>query len=398
MGIGLPESGKQNEVADLEKKYSSASVNLIREKQNIEQYPDLSSRMIYSFYIFAGIVGAYVLLKMVQPVRPTRKRSQTELQRAREIVDRFGKSSYAFLTLLGDKIYYFTTGGSLVAYKVVGRVAVALGDPIGPLEDIPKTISGFQKLCAINDWIPAFCFTLPDNLYQYRLAGFECICMGHEAIIRLDKFSLSGRSSSNFRKRYNRMNKLGFQVNFYEPPIPHSVLSELREISEEWLKITNRKEKRFFLGRFDEDYVRTSTVAAVKTPDGKTSAFVNLVPEYQRNEISIDLMRRRGEILSGTMDFLFVSLFLWARQQGYDTFNLGLCALSGVGKKPDDSLFERLLHVIYEYGNWIYDFKGVYFFKEKFQPCWAPQYLVFPTLSNLPAVWIAMAKVNSAEK
>jgi phosphatidylglycerol lysyltransferase len=33
---------------------------------------------------------------------------------------------------------------------------------------------------------------------------------------------------------------------------------------------------------------------------------------------------------------LFISMFEWAKQCGYDTFNLGLSALSGVGEKPTD--------------------------------------------------------------
>ena len=277
-------------------------------------------------------------------------------------------------------------------------MALTLGDPVGPPDDIPEAINGFREFCADNDWIPAFCFTLPDYLEQYRSAGFDAICMGHEGIIKLNEFRLSGRRRSNFRKRFYRMRKLGFQVIHYEPPVPQNVMSELRQISDEWLEMTNRKEKRFFLGCFDETYIRNGLVASVVSLDEKMFAFVNLVPEYQRNEISIDLMRRRADAPSGTMDFLFVSLFNWARNQGYDNFNLGLCALSGVGEKSSDPPFERLLHWIYEKGNWIYDFKGLYDFKEKFQPIWVPQYLVYPELYSLPAVWIAMARANAAEK
>jgi phosphatidylglycerol lysyltransferase len=38
-------------------------------------------------------------------------------------------------------------------------------------------------------------------------------------------------------------------------------------------------------------------------------AFANLIPEYQHNEASIDLMRHRQDIgLEGVMDYLLVSL------------------------------------------------------------------------------------------
>jgi phosphatidylglycerol lysyltransferase len=45
-------------------------------------------------------------------------------------------------------------------------------------------------------------------------------------------------------------------------------------------------------------------VAAVHLPAGRISAFTNIAPEYRRNEISVDLMRRRSDTENGTMDFL----------------------------------------------------------------------------------------------
>jgi len=65
-------------------------------------------------------------------------------QRARQIVEAYGNSPNAFLTLLSDKSYFFSPGGSLIAYMVYRRVAVALSDPIGPPEDTAPIIAGFQ--------------------------------------------------------------------------------------------------------------------------------------------------------------------------------------------------------------------------------------------------------------
>jgi phosphatidylglycerol lysyltransferase len=67
------------------------------------------------------------------------------------------------------------------------------------------------------------------------------------------------------------------------------------------------------LGWFDDDYIRNGPVMVVHTPEGVISAFANILPEYQLNEATIDLMRRRREAKNGTMDFLFVALFQWAK-------------------------------------------------------------------------------------
>jgi phosphatidylglycerol lysyltransferase len=116
------------------------------------------------------------------------------------------------------------------------------------------------------------------------------------------------------------------------------------------------------------------------------SAFANIVPEYQRNEITIDLMRHRPQAEAGTMDFLFISLLEWAKTQGYETVSLGLSPLSGVGQSQDDPNVERALHYIYKNVNQFYNFKGLHAFKEKFHPCWQPRYLVYHNPASLPAL------------
>lgn len=42
----------------------------------------------------------------------------------------------------------------------------------------------------------------------------------------------------------------------------------------------------------------TPSIAAVHAPEGWVSAFANVVPEYQRDEVTIDLMRHRRVISS----------------------------------------------------------------------------------------------------
>jgi lysylphosphatidylglycerol synthetase-like protein (DUF2156 family) len=103
--------------------------------------------------------------------------------KAKVIVEQYGRSSLAPLTLLNDKSYYFSTSGrSVIAYVPKGRGAIALGDPIGPDDDRKEVIFGFQQFCQHNDWHPAFYQTLPDDLDLYRELGFRVLKIGEEAI------------------------------------------------------------------------------------------------------------------------------------------------------------------------------------------------------------------------
>jgi phosphatidylglycerol lysyltransferase len=350
-----------------------------------------------SIYVVGALTLGYALFMLARPVLVRRPSSPAERSRAQAIVEAYGCTSLARYTLFPDKSYYFSPGGSLVAFVAKGRAAVALGDPIGPEQDIQEAIADFRQFCQRNDWIPAFYQVHPDYLDAYHAAGMEAFCVGMEGIVHLDEFSLEGRANKGLRTAVNHMTKLGYRAQLLLPPLSEGLMHELRSISNEWLTMVHGTEKRFSVGWFDDDYICNSLVMAIYTPDGLISAFANIVSEYQRNEITADLMRRRQDVEPGTMDFLFVSLFQWAAGQGYATFNLGLSALSGVGEKTQDPAIERALHYIYEHINQFYNFKGLHHFKEKFHPEWSPRYLIVPSMASLPSVAMAMAQADSGD-
>jgi len=348
-----------------------------------------------SIYAVGAATLAYALVSLLRPVLLRGPATREERARAEAIVRVYGRSSLARFTLFADKAYFFTPGGSVLAYAVRSGNAVALGDVIGPSEDAPAAIEAFKGHCARNDWKPAFYQTLSEYLEHYQAAGFLTLRVGHEAIVELKEFSLEGKQAKALRAAVNRLTKRGYSAQVHQPPLADALLEELRSVSDEWLNMMHGSEKRFSLGWFDEDYLRNGPAMAVHSPEGAVTAFANLVSEYQRNELTCDLMRRRNDPEPGTMDFLFVSLMQWAREQGYDSFNLGLSPLAGVGEDPGDPTAERAMHFIYEHLNQFYSFKGLHQFKEKFHPTWLPRYLVYADAASLPGAAFAIVSADS---
>ena len=348
-----------------------------------------------SIYGVSVASGGLALFLIVRPVLLRHPATSREREHAQRIVEAHGCSSLARMALMEDKSFHFTPGGSVIAFVVKNRVALAIGDPIGPPQDAAAAIAGFVQHCARNDWRVAFYQTVPDRLEHYRAAGLEALCIGHEAIVDLAAFSLDGRAMKPLRGAVNRLQRAGARAVVIEPPLDDRLLAELREVSDEWLATMRGTEKRFSLGWFDEAYLRPGPVMTVISPAGGIRAFANLLPEYRRNELTVDLMRYRRDVESGTMDFLFIELFRWARERGYDSFNLGLSALALVGSHPDSPAVERALGFIYEHVNRFYSFKGVHDFKEKFAPRWEPRYLIHPGAASLPAVALALILADS---
>lgn len=347
-----------------------------------------------SIYIISAATIGYALLMLLRPVLNRRSQTVEDRARAWEIVRAHGQTSLARIALLDDKSFFFTPGGSLISYVLEDRVALALGDPIGPKDDIDHAISSFEEFCSQNDWFPVFYQVCETNLEIYKAMDFHALLIGHEAIVDLAQFTLEGSENKTLRNTYNKLVRLGYHHDVVQPPYSARMLRELKFVSDDWLTARRATELRFSLGWFDEAYLSTCPILLVRDREGFIEGFANFATEFQANEIAVDLMRYLQHSESGLMDFLFVSLFQWAREQGFSTFNLGLSALSGVGEHSDDPIVERALNYIYQSVNHFYNFRGLHSFKEKFHPRWSQRYLVYPAMSNLPAISAAIFRAS----
>ena len=91
------------------------------------------------------------------------------------------------------------------------------------------------------------------------------------------------------------------------------------------------------------------------------------------------------------MDFIFLSLFEWAKEEGYKNFNLGMAPLSKVGLSKFSFLSERIAAQIYLHGHLFYHFQGLRKFKEKYAGSWESKYLAYRRKSSLT---LTMAQVT----
>ncbi len=347
-----------------------------------------------SIYAVGAVTFTYALLMLLRPVLNRKPVSEEERAYAWEIVRAYGRTALARYAVLDDKKFFFDARGVLLSYGVENRVALVLGDPIGPSEAVPSVLASFKSFCASNDWIPAFYQVMPNYLNEYKTAGFDELLLGQEAIVDLSAFTLEGSENKTLRNGFNKLVRNGYHSDVLQPPFSPRMLRELDAISHEWLSSRGASEMKFSLGWFDEGYLNTCPVLLVRDREGFIEAFANVVTEFQNNGAAVDLMRHRAQIESGLMDFLFVSLLMWAKEQKYSTFNLGLSALSGVGEQSKDPVIERALLYIYQNVNRFYNFRGLHAFKEKFHPTWSPRYLVFPNAASLPAISVALFRAT----
>jgi len=86
------------------------------------------------------------------------------------------------------------------------------------------------------------------------------------------------------------------------------------------------------------------------------------------------------------MDYLFLELMLYGKEQGYRWFNLGMAPFAGLERRTIAPLWSRLGSLVFRHGEHFYNFQGLRQYKDKFEPVWEPRYLACPGGLTLPRV------------
>ncbi|HRD66179.1 MAG TPA: bifunctional lysylphosphatidylglycerol flippase/synthetase MprF [Candidatus Competibacter sp.] len=316
-----------------------------------------------------------------EPIPP----GASELERVRTIVAAFPRT-YAHLALLGDKALLFDgSGDAFLMYGVEGRTWVAMGDPVaGHEEDRRELAWRFRELCERHGGWPVFYQVHPDNLGLYVELGLTLLKFGEEARVRLTEFSLDGKARKSMRNHVNRLEREDYRFEIVDTVAVPELLPRLRTISDAWLDSKKSREKGFSLGFFDEDYLRSGPVAIVRCRS-ETVAFANLW-RGGCQELSVDLMRYMPDSPNGLMDYLFIKLMLWGREQGYEWFNLGMAPLAGLQNRSFAPLWNRFGALVFGGGETFYNFRGLHQYKDKFDPRWEARYMAVPGGMVLPRI------------
>ena len=337
----------------------------------------------------AGAIALLVIIVGARLLRPARPRQvlphAEELEAVRPIVESFPEAA-AQLVFLGDKSLLVNeqrTG--FVMYGIAGRSWVALGDPVGPPEQMADLTLQFVHLCDQHGGWPVFYKVSRQQLYLYLDMGLSVVKLGEEARVPLTDFSLDGPERRNLRRVWRKAVQDGCTFEVIPPSDVPELLPKLRAISDAWLTDKKAREKGFSLGFFDEKYVSRYPVALVRQ-NGNLVAFATLWLSGCHEELEVDIMRFTSEAPPGIMRYLLTEAMLWGKERGYRWFDLGMAPLSGLKVTSIAPLWYQLGKAIYGHGERFYNFQGLRDFKQWFYPVWEPKYLASPGGAVRPVV------------
>ncbi|PLR83536.1 hypothetical protein CVD25_01265 [Bacillus canaveralius] len=341
--------------------------------------------LVYSLSLLF-LITVYLFVKENRAIGSVQ--NETDLNEIWTFLEKYGGNHTSHLSFLNDKLFYWAKNEQvLLTYQKVGKTCVVLGDPVGKESFMKDAIKEFKQFCYRSGNEPVFYHVSPRFLDDYIQKGYHSVKVGEEARIRIPEFSTVGKKKTRLRTPINKFERNGYRFSVLFPPHSALLKNELKAVSDSWLG--NRKEKGFSVGFFCENYLARFPLAIVAGPDGKIIAFATLACNQQlkNRTITIDLMRYLQDSPSGTMDFLFVSIFNWCKEQGYEWCSLGMSPLANLGESERFNLAELIGQFIYKRGNYLYNFKGLYEYKNKFEPLWESRYLVYKK-HTLPIIFV----------
>ena len=279
----------------------------------------------------AGVAVFGLVLGLSQLLRPAAGRitppTTEDLERARRIAAEQPRPD-ALLALMGDKSFLFSdTGKAFLMFAKRGRTWASLGDPVGPQKDWPELVWRFVELADAHGERAAFYQVPALSLPLYLDAGLKLLKVGEAAHVPLAGFSLNGSSRAGLRYALKRGERDGLEFEMIPPGSLDAMIDELRDISDAWLARQQVAEKAFSVAAFTRDFVFAQPVALLRQ-QGRPIAFATVMTTDTKQEVTVGLMRYRpGEASRYAMEYLFVRLIEWARDQGYGSFNLGIAPL-----------------------------------------------------------------------
>ncbi len=288
------------------------------------------------------------------------------------------------LALRGDKRFLFSESGqSFLMFGVRNRSWIALGAPVGRRDERLDLLWAFRELADAHAARAGVYGVGPEDLPDLVELGFSIQKVGESAAVPLDTFSLEGRKRGNLRRSWRKTGEGGACFEVVQASDCSALYAELKAVSDQWLVHHAGGEKTFSLGGFEPAYIAEFPIAVVRV-EGRIAAFATLWTTAQKTAYSIDLMRYADDAPKDVMDYLFVELIEWGREQGYVAFEFGMAPLAGLEDRPLAPIMSRVGRLMFERGEEIYNFRGVHRFKDKYDPLWQPRYIAAPNKWAIP--------------
>jgi lysylphosphatidylglycerol synthetase-like protein (DUF2156 family) len=302
--------------------------------------------------------------KIDAPVEATEQTSGFSLEERVEYIHKYGSHCMSFSTLQPGMKFFDVPGKGFIAYMQKWGSRMVLSDPICHEVDRAAVISKFLEKYPGSVFIQ---ISEPVARLMHEQFGFYATQFGIETVLDLEKWSLSGKKKQVLRTSLNQAKKKGVVIRENPDETRH------HQLSKEWMatRKTKNREIAFVIRPMVMDHEENTRKFFAYQGD-ELIGFVFFDPLFKDGKI-VSYVPNISRFSHSFRQGIFYSLMTHAietfKAEGFNEVNLGLSVL--VLDDEDDAHESRLLkyvgRLVFKYGNFLYNFKGVAFTKSRFR-------------------------------
>jgi lysylphosphatidylglycerol synthetase-like protein (DUF2156 family) len=328
--------------------------------------------------------------RVVRPAAPA-----GDLVRARELVRRHGDGALSFMTTWVGNRYWFTgTGQAMVAYRVIGGVALTTGDPVGPADTRAAAAQEFTAWCTDRGWTPCW-YSVTESVAE-ALPTLRRVQVATETWLPLGQLAFVGRRWQDVRTALNRAAREGTTTQWVHwNSAPLTLRDQLTRASEAWLADKGLPEMGFTLGGLDELADPAVRCLVALDAHGAVLGLTSWLPARRQDAPvgwTLDLMRRTPGCPPGIIELLIARAALTFQEEGAQFVSLSGAPLALPGGALEDAdALARLLQATGRAVEPVYGFRSLMAFKAKFQPQSRSLWLLYPHPTDLPRIAAAVS-------
>jgi lysyl-tRNA synthetase class 2 len=338
--------------------------------------------------LVALLISAYLLFR---PLAAPRDLPDPELRRAAaDLVREHGADTLSFFKLRGDKQYLFNAEQTaFVGYRIESGVLMVSGDPVGDPDGVASVLRSLVPYAEERALRIAALGVSPQARELFERAGLRAFYLGDEAIVDTDSFSLEGRAIRKVRQSVSRLRKAGYRATTAElGSLDEPTLNRLEQIASDWLCGVPERGFTMAMDSLRNPQCERTLVVLATDEAGTIRGFLQFVPTYGREAVSLSFMRRDHDTPNGLTEFLVAEAIGQLRARGVAEVSLNFATFARFIREPSGFL-ERTLGRALAIGDTWFQIERLYRFNAKFFPRWEPRYLMYERRLGLPRAGIA---------
>ncbi|MFE1379890.1 phosphatidylglycerol lysyltransferase domain-containing protein [Streptomyces sp. NPDC058740] len=354
---------------------------------------DVVINIMSTLLLFAVLFAAFRSRRAVDPL------TEEDEDKLRALLDKQGdRDSLGYFALRREKsVVWSPSEKAAIAYRVVGGVSLASGDPIGDPEAWPGAIEPWLAEAREHGWIPAVMGASEEAGTIYARHGLDALELGDEAIVETDEFTLDGRAMRTVRQAYNRVKRAGYEVRIRRhADIPADEMDELLRKADDWRDGATERGFSMALGRLGDPRDGQCVMLECSDESGELRAVLSFVP-WGPKGLSLDLMRRDRDSENGLMEFMVIELLQRAKEIGITQVSLNFAMFRSVferGSKLGAGPVLRMWRSLLSFFSRWWQIESLYRANAKYRPIWEPRFMLFEKSADLLRIGLAAGRAE----